>query len=592
MLEYSLEKRAYIFGLDPKQIGNLILGVTTANAATSALGNLQHKINKGKSEKAFEKEVAKTFNSRLNYYTEIRDIVKNLAVIFTPVSVVYQHNGVIVDILEMENMNEEMKKQWKAKNADYFRELLFKKMSTEIQMAQQFVAQKMLERSMSINDMAMGKQASDHSGECEFQKLNDLREFVGTIDYLQKIANYKSIYENLIDFNSEDSMFKVSMTVSDWSGHLGQLDNDFITEKIAFIDLWDKDTLKRISPADIIKKLKVYFLPDKVAFVVNGMTISHLSLTSMSEEAVHKFYEKNKEYFKNVFLEKSCELEKQATFSNDEGSLLRNPDTSPLVLVSILNKRWAKEWINWEPAVLIATIEKKIVLKEIPETNVEKILISQAAILHEKVFTEPFIYEKCVRSFNNHPTELDVREDVALIEMANANRLLFAISKKDPYKLFNIDTARFMRDALFSENMRVFMPAKLAGDNRAYDIYVRIVNELLLEKWNDMTANKRIQEPAALTIQQENEVIASAIMLAITLCRENPVMPKETVNKIIAAAIDYYDVDYDEATRTLSDDVLFEIIKKNVIKNLEADEYMLSQMQEEKRLLKEALMVE
>ena len=229
-----------------------------------------------------------------------------------------------------ENMNEEMKKQWKAKNADYFRELLFKKMSTEIQMAQQFVAQKMLERSMSINDMAMGKQASDHSGECEFQKLNDLREFAGTIDYLQKIANYKSIYENLIDFNSEDSMFKVSMTVSDWSGHLGQLDNDFITEKIAFIDLWDKDTLKRISPADIIKKLKVYFLPDKVAFVVNGMTISHLSLTSMYEEAVHKFYEKNKEYFKNVFLEKSCELEKQATFSNDEGSLLRNPDTSRL----------------------------------------------------------------------------------------------------------------------------------------------------------------------------------------------------------------------------------------------------------------------
>lgn len=387
-----------------------------------------------------EQNQSRTHNNsfgKKNYYEQMKHLADNLKIIFTPLSIVFivkdGAREITLDTIEVDEMNDDMKNAWKNRDSAYFRSMLFNKMNSEIQFAEQAFAKKIVERQMGLNN-SLNKNAS--TSDVDFDDLTDVELchyasltenfFASETSVTEKVATY--IFDSLddaVEYTIAEA--RLDRPFDKYAGAVGD-----VLQSVKFGNI--KDTLfgkdKYMNPGFLNGNLKVGFFPDRVIFSVDGKLISTLLVTSMNEEGFDNFQKRNIDFFKNYFKQS---VKKGMARLNANGQLstgqektaaedaitmsdifVRN-DISPIVYFLLLTSKYGHEWVNFDNTALISIIEKDFYLtRSIGDIPLNKIYSVKVANISDTIYESRHAFEKVIRSVNNKPIDFFVRENTDL----------------------------------------------------------------------------------------------------------------------------------------------------------------------------------
>jgi hypothetical protein len=576
-INLELEKNGFNLGIDLKQILNTALGLSAASSVSGAVGGASRR-------KAEENFIAKQnilardkYNQKMNYYGQVENIVKNIVVIFTPVSVVYRLSGIVVDIIELEDMNEEIKHAWKSRDELFFKNLLFNKISTEIQLGQQFIAQQLLDKSINMNNQILNKQGElDEDVEkksSSFTTSEGFNSALFTYELMSKLAQQSLAYKDAL-LSDIDLNIKVPMSFGDWKKSFKDSE-DFTYEKNAFFNIFTENSSnieKYKDPAYINKNLRIMFMPDRVLYLVGKTTISQLPMSHMSGDAIFKFHKKDHDYFKHVFFNIANEAENAIEEKTAQESVKKNffndVMTPANVLYKALIEKFKKEWLSWEPEILIKAIEGAFDVDDIPEIIIDKLMMVKMANTNNAIFVEPYLYEKCVRVFNNKPIEFGEIEEVTIGDIINCNRILDIVTPVDDiFDNFENSVIDYIVSISVVHNYRAVSGPRFFGQASLEDVFYEVLNKKLVNMWNEKLTDGMNDTEKAKLIFQENIIIQNITLMILALCREGSFDIESDLDTLLNSVLrKYYNISNDEYMQ--------DVIRSNILRNLTVDMYI------------------
>lgn len=132
-----LDKQAFEVNIDP---ASLVGAMTGGYVAKRHYDKQQSK----RQEMDRRRELAEPKGLQEQAEPQMRQMIQQLKIVFTPINVVYLVNGTTVEIIRTNEMSPKMKEAFGRKDPEFFRNLLMNKMHMEIQLAQQAMMQSML----------------------------------------------------------------------------------------------------------------------------------------------------------------------------------------------------------------------------------------------------------------------------------------------------------------------------------------------------------------------------------------------------------------------------------------------------------------
>lgn len=470
---------------------------------SSLLGGITaHKAAESHTMKAMQQNMKSPLEG--NDYQDIKNIFKDMTVTFTPINVIYNLNGKAFEIINTKEMNDEMLMEFRKKNSDYFAQLLANKMSIEMQMAERYFARQLLGPAIAKDESILTKMANHNVAE--------------SLEYrLERIAN---------SGKHNDDMIKVAMNLDLFRPFKK---NEELTN--ADVEVADTTTATEVlTTEDFDKNLRILFLADRVVFMHNELLVEQIGVMSMNELGYEAFKNKNKDFFKNVFLKevdviqdaihKTASVNKTflpTVIDNEEGfykeaasvselvardgwiettmfdrdtfDIFRDNETHPVLYDMYLDDRYGANWHEHEAESLLKAIENDFLNGgEIDDIVLNKILALQN-VQNEStsMFDTAFTFEKFVRALNGK------RVDLTIVELdLDFGEILFALDIAESICSYNIydkmaeQVCIYIANTLFENGVRLVSTSLYeTEDNEEKHIFFETVNGHLLRKWKD-----------------------------------------------------------------------------------------------------------
>ncbi len=516
-----IEKTAFNINLDP---------ATMISSITGAL--VGRKMAKNQ---IFKKQQAEN-DMKLgnNYYSEVENVSKNLKVVFTPFSAVYvlnfKNRDIGLDTISTDQMNGDMKKAWEVKDDNYFKNLMVNKMTTEMQLAEQMYARRMVEHQNQMQ-RAMGKQSSE---EIELLNTNALIDNVcGLKRVFEKNAssNMGTILCNMMESNGEVELSwklgeDICKEASVFSGALNFLG---LSSPQKQLRQTQKDFL---NPKFLNKNIRIGFLPDRVLFIVNNLVVTQLPSMDMNEEGFERFSQKDIKYFEKMFshqmggnkgfgkfaatevIEES-EMVKLAYETGSMNDIFSLNGIHPKIYYSELTKTMGIGWLDYSVEVLIDEIERIYELREVGISNIplNKILIIQLLNKSSLPFESAFIFEKCARALSDKLIDFDKWESsVDVSEVLLALQLMDELTPD--YNIFEDmsgEVIHYIAKSLFASDTRSLAVRPSFINSEPEATFFEKLNRTLLAEWiRELTI--KLSEEDVVTVTSDCHEIANVSM--------------------------------------------------------------------------------
>lgn len=580
--------------IDYQKGNNSFMKVTPGAVLGSALGlTLGYKKGKKDAERKMQEELNRFNNAKPvidgNYYQQAQHVMNNLGVVFTPFGTVYtikdKNKNVAIDTIEIEEMNKAMKSAWKNRDGEYFKGLMLTKMYSEMQIAEQGFAKKILEMQNSNDKTAdeIEYEVSEMTDLDRFIKVAELEEcfsFTGkeTEEYFEKISSIQEYFEGLDDVQFR---LKLDRPFEKCAGVLSG-----IKSCLGFGETHQslKQMQKNLSnPSYLKNNLKVGFMPDRVIFTVDETLVSTLSLTNMNEDGYDNFQKSNSKYFKDLFVQEMKKstnqkiaftevnhLEKVASaddISTDIRDIFTKSSIHPVIYYLLLTQRLSTEWFDYDPMALVKIVESEFNLEQpLSDSALDKILSIQAANKSDAVYSVPHAFEKVVRAFNDKPIDFLEREDddLDVDDFAFAIDVLDRVTPYDDiYDNFSPEVLDYIASTLAKKDSRCYAPSYIVG-SPLEPKFQEVLNEILLRVTNKFTTDDTFDAVLEKQVIDRNGYIhdmSSSVIKAVRRALEN----KNTNPALVVS----------EMIKKIGvPEELTIMVKREVVKNLAVDEVL------------------
>lgn len=522
-----------------------------------------------------------------NYYKQVQNVANNLDVAFTPVSAVLRvRNGkdsFTLDTIETSEMNNDMKKAWKNKSSDYFKNLLLGKMYSEMQIAEEAFAKRFIKNHFDMKGI-VDKKSYDTSLINNFN-LNKCAEVIEKVAsfYNDSDIKVKIASANIQDIENVEGNINIGLKLdrpfNKYAGVIGSIKSCIGLNR----EPSSEEVKKHLeNPKYLMKNIKVGFFPDRVIFTMDNNLVSTLSLTGMNEEGYQNFVNSNEKYFRNLFVENVKENLKMADSEldgiykiafeeteefTDPKECLVSSGAHPVVIYLFLLKHYGLKWLKFDMSIIEEILKKEFSLEEINDSTLNKILTIMTANQSDSIYTNAYAFEKAVLSLNSKPIDfmLKEKENISIQNIVFAIDVLDRVTMNDDiYDNFSPEVVDYIVDVFSDREMYIYNPTNIVSSPLEPQ-FKETVNEFLLKKMkikmtlasDDPEVDKEIENNCEYISDNANAVI-NAIR---RFDNSNSQITYENVKDLIDSII---------IKKSIRED-LAKIVKKQVLTSLALD---------------------
>lgn len=506
--EETLSKTAF----DVNMAASTLLGYSLGNATGRAVGKASTE------DKLLKASLRGSDIPSLegDYYSQIDNISKKLKIMFTPLSVIYmledKGKNVTLDVVEKSEMNERMKKAYSEKDSDFFRNLMINKIKLDMQDVEQIFSKKILDANSQLNSK-IDKQALEVEDTGSSDIFTEMKEFY-TIQRVVDKYPEKIISTLLKEASEKIEDIKISLELERPIKNYSELgDYELELFKIAKSTSDERTQEKFLNPKYIKNKVKVGFIADRVTFTVDDVIIAQLHIMGMNDEGYDRFKNKDTNYFKNLFLKEAdnSELIKTAREVLEIKDIFYNSTTHPKIYYLVLNNRFGKEWIEYDPEALIKIIETEFGLTEaIYDRALDKILCIHNICNSTDCLTNSFIFEKTARALNHKPISFTEWEyNLTPGELVNALQIIDELTPtNDIFDDLSEQVVSYISKAFVIGDCRAILPNRNIISSDLEQRFFEILNSDINQKWSSLN-------PQEMVYQRYIQPLSSAVVKGV-----------------------------------------------------------------------------
>lgn len=512
--EMFSENPVYKVAFDMNMAASTLLGYAAGNAAGKVVGKAT----------AQDKMLRDSLrNSRIpslegDYYSQIENMSSNMKVMFTPLSVVYmlknKGKDVTIDVIETSEMDERMNDAYKEKDAEFFKNLMINKINLDAQNVELIFAKKLLNANKELKSR-IDKKASEHN---EMDMLSEMRELYTIQRVVEK--NPEGLMTRYFEkVASETENMKISLELERPIRNYSELGNTQMDIfKIAKATEDERVQEKLLNPKYLKRKVKIGFLTDRVTFMVDDIIISQLHTIAMNEEGYKKFKGKDVKYFKDLFIKENdnSDLVKTASEVLVTKDIFYNSLVHPKIYYIVLNNKFGKEWIEYDPEALIKVIETEFELTEpIYDRALDKILCIQNICNSNDCLTNAFIFEKAARALNSKPISFTEWEyNLSPGELVNALQIIDELTPtNDIFDDLSEKVVGYISKAFVLGECRAIIPNKKIISSDLEQRFFEILNSDINQRWSSLSAQE-------ITYQRYIQPLSSAVVKGIRASKD------------------------------------------------------------------------
>ena len=482
------EKKPFTIGALPAAALGVMVG--------SAISNHQNKKESKKEIIPVKKEQPS------NYFSQLDNFKNNLGVMFTPIGVTFvlknKSENIGFETISFGSMNQEKKDAFASRNAEYFKKYMLLKMYSDINLAEQNMAKKVIEKELSLTD-SINKKASLMIDEDDIS-LEEMAFHINTLDKIASIA--PDAVEKIIKHADEDmeSDF-IILASSDSSCDFHDISIIDEEEKIAGISVIDSVRKISQSLSNFRNDIKIAFLPDRVIFTSGNIVIHTTKVIDMDNESLIRFEKKDRDYFKKkldseikvgqarVFGKADDFMEKKAS-SSDIRDIFMVSNIHPVIYYLVLMLKYDMDWVDFVPTAIPAILEKDFGLSApISDGALNKIYSIQVVNRTQNVFESPHALEKVIRAFNDKPIDFTIKEGSEPSEIAFAIDIINRVTPNDNiYDNFSDYVHEYITDSCIKNNVFYFAPTVI--DTKEELDFVNSINESILDVLDSIAESK------------------------------------------------------------------------------------------------------
>jgi hypothetical protein len=536
-----VEKVAFNVSINPADILGAIAG---GYVATRAQNN---KINE-QQQKAFT-EMQKAQRIENDGYTQVSDVLSHLKIVFTPINVIYSVNGQVFEIISATEMVPPTKLAFIQKDGAYFRNLLVNKMNTEIQLAQQSFALRLL-ASQQLDKTAgfiTNQHTLLHMDEEEFGLLRTaLEQTLGEEDDIE----LKLGFDSLRPFDQSAAFF----------------DLGFISKVGGLFDYFHHDNNEVLTLDDLENQVHVGFMPDRVLFLHGGQLIEQLPLLGMNEEGYQAYLKKDKEFFMKFFAHKTSQIAAQVALDvathdiennlteqtaaeeieeddeidepvvrpasisdfvpyeltpmeREHVDFFRDSDIHPMLYAHILTERFGVHWENLELGAIYKQLEIDYNLSRGMGDIVWNKIAALYALMGESssFFDTTFAFEKFIRTMAGKEVDFSIYQaNFDFEDVMFALDIVRAFRGSDSFGGFHSEIAHYIAEELFKQNVRFISPQVHDANNAFEKKLFEVVNDFLMRNWKEKDARGILENEARAVVYRTNESVWHTTEMVLT----------------------------------------------------------------------------
>lgn len=473
-----------------------------------------------------------------NYYNQSANIVNNLNIVFTPMSVVFvvknQKQNFTLDTIETSEMNEDMKQAWKMKDENYFKGLMLSKMYTEMQLAEQSFAKSFLKKQIGVRDM-INKDASDTSFIDEMNEVDTFDSFFKNAAFFAGDELKEKIATSIIDdIENEDSYFvslSLDRPIKKYAGFISG-----IKSSLGFgSDYENIKTIKKhmANPSYVVKNIKVGFFPDRVVYSMDNQLIGTMHLTDMNEDGYNHFQKQDALYFKDFFSNSikknivtspeifmSNKIEKKAGADFSEAFL--SSETHPVILYLIMVEKFGIEWLTYDIAIIERIVKTGFNIEDIPETVLNKIISILVVNQSNNPFTNAYAFEKILLSFCSKPIDFfrNEKESISIQDVVFTIDIMDRVTPFDDiYDNFSGEVLNYISDTLSQKELYLYAPTNIISSPME-PAFNELLNGKLLEMNKLKLSNEADTDREKSVVIERCDYVAKTSKIALDNIRE------------------------------------------------------------------------
>jgi len=316
----DIMKQSFDLGFGPAAMIGSLVGATVAKSRTEA--NLKQQYGNSV-QRAINENNKKLQDIGETYYEQVENVIKDLKVTFSPITVIYVLHGTVVDTISVSEMRSDMESAFRSKDQEYFRNYFINKMKLDAHMAENHFAQKFMETKAQIIGELFNKEAAAFSVD-PFSITASAVEFKELLCKTAADASMDKVVSLILQKFAAEENVRGEISLAG-AKKLHALDYDLGHTKLAFLGFGHKDD---ITVRDLHSNMGVSFLPDRVLYLHNNMVISQTAVSDMDEQEYDKFDSRDDEFFRKTFLDS---LTKNATLVSKAAMEKTTTTSVPLI---------------------------------------------------------------------------------------------------------------------------------------------------------------------------------------------------------------------------------------------------------------------
>lgn len=511
-----------------------------------------------------------------DYYSQVDNISKKLKIMFTPISVVYmvenKGKNVTLDVIEKSEMNDRMKEAYSEKDSTFFKNLMINKIKLDIQDVEQIFSKKILNANNQLSS-TVNKEASEKDENDMFTHMKEFYTIQRVVDkYPDKIISslLKEASEKIDEMKVS---FELERPIKNYSD-LGESELNIF--KIAKSTKDEVTQNKLLNPKYIKNKIKIGFVADRVTFMIDDVIIAQMHIMSMNEEGYDRFRNKDTKYFKDLFLKEAdnSELIKTAREVLEVRDIFYNSTTHPKIYYLVLNDRFGKEWLEYDPEALVKVIETEFGLTEaIYDRALDKILCIHNICNSTDCLTNAFIFEKAARALNNKPISFSEWEyNLTPGELVNALQIIDELTPtNDIFDDLSEKVVSYISKAFVIGDCRAILPNKKIISSELEQRFFEILNSDINQRWSSLNSQE-------MSYQRYIQPLSSAMVKGV---RASNKYSPDIIESLLQSLV---------KKSNITDERIINLSRQTAIANLSID-MMLDEVEKELNDMRELLKI-
>lgn len=521
----------------------LIMGYNVGSKAGKILGQ-----EKGKLEVLKQTDLP-TLEG--DYYSQVKNISKNLVVLFSPISVLYTLNDkgkrVTLDVVEVSEMDDRMKTAFMDKDKTFFKNLFLNKMMLETQYAESFNARRLLQNFGKLNSQVTGQKK-------EASTLYDINMEVLAMQDIYKNASYKlqALMEKTAEGIEQNIRLELERPFDSYSD-IG----DYELFKVAKLtdDQYRQKNL--LDKKYISKNLRIGFVGNRVVYTVDDNIIAQLKTMDMTPEGFIKFQAKDIPYFRKLFFKQASKVSmtKQASVITKAKELFENSKVPIKAYYTLFNKKYGTSWIDFDTEQFIKIVELDFNLdKPIPPIVLDKMFVLQNICSTNDCLRNAFIFEKTCRTINDKPVNFSEYEyNLTAVELMKALQVIDELTpNNDIFDDFTEEVMTYLTKALVVADCRCIAPNRNIISSDLEEKFFQTLNKDLTYRWGTMNQ-------AELSYQNVIQPFTASV---INIIRKAGKYDSDAIDEAIAQVSNAFKI---------SDERVINLARQNAVINLSLD---------------------